>query len=187
MWPRWSDPFVPTIVRAMYTPLGRVLCGILSLMLFAHFVSRGAVYGWVFLLPAPLLIYGYVRYGTVTLAFQAYHQRNWPRLERLLRQTRWPERLRAQDRAYYEFLCGAAAQARGDTATAHTYFAAVEPELLRTDNIRSILECHRAEVALACGDGSAARQHLDSARRYPHRAEVAAAIQALESALAQGR
>src|SRR5215470_6370727 len=140
----------------MFSTRGRLLWAAVALLLAAGLLAAGQPTGWLFIGPVALLAYGYVRYGPMVLAFQAYAKEDWSRLEGLLRQVWRPDWLRAQDRAYFEFLQGALAATRGDAVAARRHFTLADPAQLRTDHIRCVLECHRAHAALAAGDRAAA-------------------------------
>jgi hypothetical protein len=170
----------------MYTLRGRLLGGALSAMIASALLIVHQPAGWLVFAVPLLLAWGYVRYGPMVLAFRAYHTRDWPRLERLLADVRRPEWLRPQDRSYFEFLRGASALARGEAAVARTHLAAVDARHLRTDHIRCVLECQRAEAAWALGDPAAAAAHVTTARTMPHRSELDAELARLESLVAAG-
>ena len=165
----------------MFTVRGRIACGTLALAIAAALLATGEPFGWLFVGQVLLLAYGYVRYGPMVIAFRAYHERDWSRLESLLAEVRRPEWLRPQDRAYFDFLRGVTARVRGDVAAARQHLAAVDPSRLRSDHIRCVLECHRAGVALESGDRAAAAAHLQDAIALPHRAEADGEITRLQS------
>ena len=170
----------------MFTLRGRLACGSVALVLGAVLLAAGQPVGWLFVGQVALLAYGYARYGPVALAFQAYHRQDWARLAALLGEVRRPEWLRPQDRAYFEFLRGVLAMCHGDVGSARRHLAAADAARLRTDHIRCVLECHRADAALAAGERAAAAAHLAAARAIPHRPEVEPEIARLELAVATG-
>jgi hypothetical protein len=167
----------------MFSPVMRLLLIMTGLALGALQIARGQAAGWFLVVAAALLAYGYFRYGTVWLAFRAYRRGHLEVVERRLRQVRDPARLRPQDRAYYEFLAGVVAQGRGELDRARVHLTAAASGRLRTDNVRSIVQCHLAEVALASGDGAGARWHLGEAHRLPHAPAVDGVISGLEAKL----
>jgi hypothetical protein len=122
----------------------------------------------------------------MALAFKAYHDRDWVKLRELLGTVQHPQWLNAQNSAYYTLLSGVETYKRGDIARARQLLADTSVAHLRTDNMRSILECHRAEVALAAHDRFAAQLHLARAREIPHSADVDGAVAELERQLANG-
>jgi uncharacterized membrane-anchored protein len=167
----------------MFSPLGRLVLIVIGLALGGSQVVAGQARGWFVIAAAALLVLGHFRHGTVWLAFRAYRGGDVEGMERRLRQVRDPARLRKQDRAYYEFLAGVAAQGRGDLGGARAHLTAAATGRLRTDNMRSIVQCHLAEVALASGDSDGAREHLDAARRLSHAPAVDRVIGDLEGRL----
>ena len=168
----------------MYTNRGRLICGVLVLLLAAFLLAKGQRWAWVLLVTPGLLLFGYYRYGTVFLAFNAYAQRDWSTVRVRLNSVAKPEWLTRESRAYYTFLSGVAAYQSGDAETAERFFAAVDPRALRTDNMRSKFACHYAEAVLASGDVDAARVHLDTAIATPHKADTAEFIATLQAHLA---
>lgn len=135
--------------------------------------------------PVVLLVWGYFRYGAIQLAFQAHLRGKDADVERFLRQTKYPDLLRPSDRAYFEFLHGMLAATKGDhpTAKAHLERAAKGP--LRTDNMRSVICCHLAAIAIAEGDKDSAGKQLAEAKAIPHQKGTDAMIVKLEAALAE--
>ena len=172
-----------TYYSRMYTLQGRIACGVAGIILATFLVAMGVQWGWVFLATPLLLTWGYFRYGPLTLAFRAYHERDWPLLRKHLGAVHRPEWLNAQNSAYHILLSGVAAYKQGELSVARHLLGTVPTEHLRTDNMRSILECHRAEIALALDDPVAARQHLSRAKEIPHQPEVEAAVAELERRL----
>ena len=170
----------------MFTLRGRIVCATISILLAAYLLAAGRSWGLVLLAQPVLLTYGHFRYGPMVVAFRAYNKRDWVALRSHLCTVRHPEWLTAQNRAYYDFLTGVAAHEAQDFQTARDRLAAVEAVHLRTDNMRSVLEWHRAAAALGLEDSAAAQLHLEKARAMPHRPEVDAMLEELESRVAAG-
>jgi len=168
----------------MFGPVVRLLLGASALALGVVHIARGNPTGWIAVGIAVLLAYGYFRYGTVWLAFQAYRRADIDGIERRLRQVLAPGMLRAQDRVYYEFLAGIVAHRNGDFAAAREHLIAAANGPLRTDNLRSTVQCHLAQVATDSGDAAAARLHVEAARRIPHSTALDRLITELEAKLA---
>jgi hypothetical protein len=130
------------------------------------------------------MVFGYFRYGTLMLAFNAYYKGDYRTMREQLQAIRWPRWLNAQHRAYFAVLSGVAAYKDGDLLGAHRLLDEVPTQQLRTDNMRAMLECHRAEIAIAADDRRMAEEHITRARALPHKPEVAAALAELERQLA---
>jgi hypothetical protein len=168
----------------MFSLHARAALILLCVGLGTYLLAAGRIVeGVCALVPAPLLVYGYFRHGTVWLACRAFRAGRPDRARALLEQIRFPERLRSQDRAYYEMLRGLLARQRRDWAAARDHFRRARGHNLRTANDRSLVECVLAEALLECGETAAAREHLELARGHDHKPEVAAAIRQLEEIL----
>ena len=167
----------------MYGTRGRFVLIAVALGLGSLQLRAGSALGWITLAAVPLLVWAHVRHGTVFAASLAYRKGDYARLRALLAQMRRPDLLRAQDRAYYDFLRGADAQQRGDLPAARDAFQAALQGPLRTRNMIGIVHLHLARVALAAGDPAAARAHAESAREYAHRDATLADVARVEAAL----
>jgi hypothetical protein len=146
-------------------------------------LRQGNWWPYAFGPPALFLIWGYFRYGAIQLAFQAHLRGRDADVERFLRQTRYPDLLRPSDRAYFEFMHGMLAAAKGEHATAKAHLERAAKGPLRTDNMRSVICCHLAAIAIAEGDKAAAGKQLEQARAIPHQKGTDAMIVQLEEAL----
>ena len=142
----------------MFTPFVRLLLILTAVAAGVTYVLRGESLGWLLLAAAGLLAVGYWRHATVWLAFRA-------------------------DRAYFDFLHGVVAQARGNLEEARRSFSAAAAGPLRTGNMRSGVQYHLAVISLERGDKDAARSHLDEARRWPHNRQVAERLATIEQQL----
>lgn len=167
----------------MYSTRGRFILIAMALGLGIHQLRTGSALGWITLAAVPLLVWGHLRYGTVFAAYRAYCRGDYARLHALLAQVSRPELLRAQDRAYYDFLRGIDAQQQGDVPTARDAFRAALQGPLRTRNMIGVVHLHLARVALDAGDPAAARAHVQSARQYAHRDATLDDVARLEAAL----
>lgn len=168
----------------MFTLRGRIICGGIWVLLGAGLLAAGQAWGWACFFMPGLLVFGYFRYGTLVLAFNAYHKGDYRTMREQLQAIRWPQWLNAQHRAYFALLSGVAAYKDGNLLRAQRLLSEVPTERLRTDNMRAILECHRAEIALAAQNRRIAEEHIGRARALPHKPEVAAALGELERQLA---
>lgn len=157
----------------MLTPFVRWVLVLIGLAAGAIQLRRGEWVGWIVIAAAAVLAAGYWRNATVWLAFRAYRRGDLAGIERHLGAVRDTTRLSSENRAYYDFLHGVIAQARGNLEEAGKSFSAAAGGPLRTSNMRSVVHHHLAVISLERGDKSAARSHLDEARRWPHNAHVA--------------
>jgi hypothetical protein len=169
---------------AIFSLYGRMALILFTLGFGAFQIAQGrATPGAIWLAAAVLLVYGYVRHGTVWLAFRALRAGNSKRAEALLDQIAFPDWLQSQHRAYYEFFRGTLAAARDDWEAARGHLATALKHKLRTDNDRSMVECVFAAALLCTGDRPGAREHLELARSYDHKPEVDVEIRKVEEML----
>lgn len=162
----------------MYSNLVRITLIAVGVLAGAAFIARGLVGGWLFLLMAVLLVVGWWRTGRVGQAWRAYVKGDLPGVERHLDAIRTPERLGPQQEAYYHFLRGVLARSRNELAAARERYQRALSGL-RTARDRAFAEAHLAEVALASGDHSTARDHLARAEANPTSRGVARLVQEL--------
>lgn len=171
----------------MFTPLGRIACAGLWLLLSVAFARVDSWALWFGVGISLLMLFNYFAYGTVSLAFQAYEARDWALVRKRLGQVFHRGLLTPESRAYFDVLSGVLALHEGRASDAREQLARAATGRMRTDNMHSKLECHRAEAALACGDTAAATGHLARAREIPHDQSVGARIEEVELRLATNR
>ena len=111
-----------------------------------------------------LLIIGYLRNGTVFLAYRAYRAGRLDDMERLLARTARPELLAPKQRVIFEYLSGIAADRRGELGAArrHFFFATIER---RYNRLRAQAWVQLAHTELLMGDIAGARSSIAEARR----------------------
>jgi tetratricopeptide (TPR) repeat protein len=146
--------------------------------------ATSPISGGMFIGGAVLLSVGYVRHGTVWLAFRAQQNGHTDRAKSLLDQIADPNRLSPQNRAYYHLLRGVHAMDVADYVAADSLLARADPARLRTDNDRSMAAALRAAVASRLGDRERASRYLRTAKRYPRKAEITALVERIEGEIA---
>ena len=147
------------------------------------FLGGRWVLGSAYLAAALLFIRGQRRYGSVWLAFRAFRQRDMGRVRELLRSVDHPERLDPRHRAYFDWMSGVLAADAQDFQLARTLLTRAAEGALRTDQDRSIVHFHLAEIAQFNREPAAARHHLGEARRLTRSPELLDLIAALEERL----
>jgi hypothetical protein len=128
--------------------------------------------GWVAVIAAALLTWGYFRVGSVWLALAAYRVGNVERMREYVHGVRWPRLLAVRNRAHYHWLKGVGLALEGDLKGARTQLLLARRGWLRNTTSRSIVECQLADVALRSGERAKAHGHLACARSYRHAATV---------------
>ncbi len=134
-------------------------------------VLRGDLTGLVVVAAGCMFAYGYFRYGTVWLAFRAARAGDLERTARLLSQTRHPERLSSQQRAYFELASGIVEANHGHDEVAAQHLRAALDHELRTENDRCIAEVALAELLAKRESLGEARALIASARKRKHNPE----------------
>ena len=167
----------------MFTPAVRLLVIAISVALGIHALPENPFQATLFFVVVPLIVYGYFRYGTVWLAFRAMRKGRLGRAERIIDKVRFPDWLRASDRAYYEWIKGALASERGDDEAAELHLRAAIDRGFRTANDRSVAKASLADILLSRGDPESARECLAEARSTPHKATLDPFIEQIEARL----
>jgi hypothetical protein len=124
--------------------------------------------GWIAVLVAAALVWGYFRVGTVWLALAAYRVGNVERMREHVHRVRWPRLLTLRNRAHYHWLKGVGLALEGDLRGARQQLLLARRGRLRNTTSRSIVECQLADVALRSGEYEKAHGHLACARSYRH-------------------
>lgn len=148
------------------------------------FASGRWLLGSAYLLAAALFMHGQRRYATVWRAFRAFRDRDMKRVETLLSQVDRPDRLYPRHRAAYDWMKGVLAADAGDLEEAKTLLRNAVEGAIRTDQNRSIIHFHLAEIAQLQADTAGARQHLEEAKALTRDPEMLALIEAQEQRLA---
>ncbi len=133
-----------------------------------------------------VLAVGYLRSGTVALAFQALRSGSLPQARRLLAQTRFPNWLSAQSRAYREWMLGIFALDEKRWTNARDHLQSAVEHGLRTPNDRSLAEGYLALALFHCGDVPAAHQRLTSAKEGMAKPEGFEVLEQIEHAMSAG-
>lgn len=167
----------------MYGPVVRLVMLVVALTLAVIYIPKGHSGGWWMLTAALLFIYGYFRYGSIHAAFSAYKRGNIRRVRRLIAAT-WPRWLRAQERAYYDWLAGVLFLHDEQPASARPHLEAAVRGPLRGPHARAWVHCLLADVAIQLGEIEVAREYLCRARALEHRSEVDDRIHELEERIA---
>ena len=148
----------------MFTPVTRAFLILGSIAYAIWLFSMGNLGGILFLVAAACLVFGYFRYGTIWLAFQAVRKGKFKLAEKLIGKVFDPNSLNPQSRAYYHWVHGMLALKHGDLNRARDFLDLAATGKLRTSNDRSMVACTLTQIALAKGDRVAAEEQLQKAR-----------------------
>lgn len=167
----------------MNSPLLRLLSALAFLAAAGAIVALGNAWGWGLAAFGLWLLWGYVRDGGVSAAFEAFKRGDRAAVRGALRHTVWPRLLAPRKRAYHHWMQGVVQMAacRFPEAREQLLLAAVGD--IQTENDRSLIQCLLAEVALQLHDWAAAQEHLRLARNLDHHARIDDMIAAVEQRL----
>jgi tetratricopeptide (TPR) repeat protein len=168
----------------LFSPWLRIVLAVMgSMAALLAFLAGRWLLGSAYLLAAALFLHGQRRYATVWRAFRAFRDRDMKRVETLLEQVDKPDRLYPRHRAAYDWMQGVLAADRGDFEEARMLLKGAVEGAIRTDQNRSIIHFHLAEVAKLQGDTQAARDHLGEAKKLTNDPELKDLIAAQEERL----
>lgn len=149
-----------------------------------YFLVQGDVFGWGFLGVAVFLAYGYLRYGTVWLAFRAAARGRLDQSERYLKQTWFPTWLERRYRSHYYWLKGLFAARIQSWPVARQLFTQALEIGPRTTTDRALLLGILAYACAADGDFSAAWEYLAAARALPQNPDTTRILDQYEQEIA---
>jgi hypothetical protein len=127
------------------------------------------------------LIWSYFKEGTVFMATQAFHKKDYARTKALLEDIKKPQYLRKGRRNYYEFMLGnlALKEEAFDKAEYHFQIASRLP--FRRPNDKAIILVNLANINLRKKDFERVRGYLAKARELEVSSRVAQIINKIEN------
>lgn len=127
-----------------------------------------------------LLIWSYFREGTVVMAAREFHNKNYQKTEKLLKEISNPDRLSRRRRGFYEFIWGNLELQRNNYEQAEQHFQIASKFPLRTLNDKAIVLVHLANLNLRKKDYERARTYIEKAKTYHITARVKNIIKNIE-------
>lgn len=157
---------------------------IVAISLGAYQLSGGRYgMGLAFVAAGLGLLWVHLRYGTVSLAFVRLQAGDVDGARRLIGETRHPNLLAPQDRAYYELIVGMLASLEADFASAEVHLRRALRFEMRRKGERAVVEAHLATALLENGKSAEARELIETARSRNPGAEVIALLDKLEETI----
>jgi hypothetical protein len=172
----------------VFTKQQGILVAVIALALAAFlFQLQANVAGWLSIVFACLMIYGYFRYRPVYLLTLEVSRGNFARAKTLLIEIGDPSRLSRQEQAYFYLATGwidleNQAYEEAENKIKHSLSMG-----LRTSNDMALGNLLLARVYAAKGLKEIAQDHLCLAREFQHKEEVAVEIANLEATLDHDR
>jgi tetratricopeptide (TPR) repeat protein len=113
-----------------------------------------------------LLIWGYFKEGTIVLAAKAFHNKDYDKAERLLRQVINPAWLSKKRRGFYEFIYGGVCLQKNDYNEAEKHYEIAAQYPLRSANDHVAALVHVANISIRHNDFAKAKAYLSLADKH---------------------
>ncbi|MFD2161073.1 hypothetical protein ACFSJU_01620 [Paradesertivirga mongoliensis] len=146
-----------------------------------HELSAILVFGILY------LIYGYFKEGTVVLASKAYHNQDFIKVERLLKQVKYPDRLKRSRRGYFEFMSGNIELKKGNYPEAERHFQIASRFPLKNESEKGLVLSQLANLNLRKKEYDKARAYIEIAKELKISARVKSIIEKIELEIQKGR
>ncbi|WP_459195737.1 tetratricopeptide repeat protein [Wukongibacter baidiensis] len=157
----------------MFTNKIRIILIISGLVIGSFFIFIGDIFNGIILIAVSLLlIYGYFRYGAIYLAFQYVVRDNLVKAKELIDTTPTPNLLNKQHKGFYFFINGIIKFNEKDWKSAESDFIEALNYNLRTENNKSIIYGHLAQIYMKKRDFGRAKAFLEKAEEIPHKKGV---------------
>lgn len=157
---------------------------VVAISLGAYQLSSGRYgMGLAFIAAGAGLLWVHLRYGTVSLAFGKLQAGDVEGARRLIRETRHPDLLAAQDRAYYELIMGMLASLESDFPSAEVHLRRALRFEMRRKAERAVVEAHLAAALLENGKATEASELIATARGRNPGPEVMGLLDKLEDTI----
>jgi hypothetical protein len=168
----------------MFTKQQRIIVSIIAVIggIFLIIIQNNPV-GWLLVLMAAFIMYGYFRYQPVALLVHHVSKGQLDQADSLLATIGDSTTLPADQRAYYDFALGWMDLRRGNGATAEQRFTQAIRQGLRTSNDNALAHILLARTYIQQGNLPQARSYIDKAKAFTHNQLVKAEIQSVEKEL----
>jgi len=119
--------------------------------------------------------------GTVLLASEAFHKKEYDKARKYLDDIKYPEYLRNKRRNYYEFISGSLALQLLDDEAAERHFQIASRLSFRKPNDKAIVFVHLANINLRKGNYDRVRRYLQMASKLDISLRVSQIINKIEN------
>jgi len=135
---------------------------------------------WAITFGIAFLIWSYFKQGTVVLAAKEYHNKNYEKAEKLLKEVPDPDRLSRKRRGFYEFIYGNVELQKNNYAEAEKHFQIATKFPLRTERDKAFLHVHLANLNLRKKDFERAQAYLDKVKSFDTSSRVQAIVKNIQ-------
>ncbi len=160
-----------------------VFTALLIWTIYEHVYEASAIV----VLSIALLVWSHYKQGTVMLAAKAFHDKDYDKAERLLKEIRNPDRLSKSRRGFYEFIYGNIELQRNNFDKSEHHFQIASRFALRNENDKGIVLVQLANLNLRKHDFEKARAYTDKAKTLKLSARVQSIVEKIEKELKSKR
>jgi len=151
----------------MFTPFTRILLAILAIVMAIYFYTESMYLLMVMnLFTVIFLIYGYYKYGTVYIAFQALKKERFDKAEKLISKIKNPTVLSKGQKSYYHYIQGYIAANRREWEKSYSEFTKALAIGLRTKNDTSIALLNLASIEFERKNFEQAKECIEKVRTF---------------------
>lgn len=165
----------------MYSKSLRFIAILISVFLGIWLIlNKHVLSGTLLIIGALLLLYGYIRYASVWLAFRKLSANDFTKAKKLLEATLNPEWLSKSQRAYYYWGMGLINLVEGSLDIAERQLIKAHNTGLKTNDDISMVYLGLAEINYKKGEIERAKTFINKAEKIPHKDLLVPTIAALK-------
>lgn len=151
----------------MFSNRTRIFIGVIFLLSLIMLAWRGIYeFAAVALVMIVLLIWDYIKQGTLVVAAKSFHQKDFRKTEEYLYQIKKVNWLSRQRRGYYEFLMGGICLQKQDYNEAEKHYEIAAQYPLRSVNDHVAALVHVVNINVRLGNFEKAKAYLDLAEKH---------------------
>lgn len=135
---------------------------------------------WAIVFGIAYLIWGYFKQATVVLAAKEYHNKNYEKAEKLLKEVPDPDRLARKRRGFYEFIYGNIELQKSNYEEAEKHFQIATKFPLSNNRDKAFVHVHLANLNLRKKDFDRAQAYLEKAKTFDTSSRTQSIIKNIE-------
>ena len=168
----------------MLIKYGRMIFAAIAFAMAIFWVIKGVYVGaTAMLIGVGFIVYGYLKYGTVYLAFRQLKSGKLAEAEKTLNQIKDRDKLNPEHRAYFHFVWGYIYFAEKKHKEAIVEFEEALKGKIKTTHDQALINVNLSSLYLKTGDKEKAIIKLDEAKKLKYKKMLTSDIEALEKQL----
>ncbi|TWT90639.1 hypothetical protein Mal64_10330 [Pseudobythopirellula maris] len=170
----------------MFTLRVRIILILAATTYGAYKFAYGHESAYLVLLAAPLLLWGYFRYGPMRPAFNAMNRGDFDTARQLMETVKFPKLLSAESKAYYHWVNAVlASQDPNALAYAEDEMRLALGGSIRTSHDRCLATAMLAQMVAQGDDPESAMQLLTDAEQFRHKESASVYLQEVRARIEQ--